>query len=150
HVSRFVFGEEPVRAIGVMESDPQMGTDRLTSVILEYPSGQCIFTCSTQMVPYQRAHFHGTKGRVELEIPFNAAPDRPARIFIDDGGDLFGASISVEEFPACDQYTLQGEAFSRSIREGSPVPVSLEDSLNNMRVIEAITRSVSSGKWEQV
>jgi len=148
HCSRYVFGEEPRRVIGALEYDPRMKVDRLTSAILEYPSGQCIFTCSTQMAPWQRMQFHGTKGRVELEIPYNAPPDRPSRIFIDDGGDLFGSTITTEEFPVCDQYTIQGEAFAAAIREGSPVPAPLEDALRNMAVIEAIFRSAASGKWE--
>ena len=146
--SRWIFGEEPLRVAGVVERDPEFKTDRLASAILEFPSGQCIFTCSTQLVPYQRMQFFGTKGRVEIEIPFNAPNDRPCRIFVDDGGDLFGAGISTETVAACDQYTVQGDAFSRAIRENREVPVPLEDALRNMAVIEAVFRSAESGKWE--
>lgn len=148
HTSRFIFGEEPQRVIGLLELDPRFGTDRLASAILEYPNGQASFVCSTQMVPYQRMQFFGTKGRVEIEIPFNAPPDRPCRIFIDAGGDLSGSTISREEFPVCDQYTIQGEAFSRAILDDTEVPVPLENALANMAVIEAIFRSAKTGKWE--
>src|SRR5207248_3018993 len=58
--SRFIFGEEPKRVTAILEFDPDMHTDRLTSAILEYPSGQAIFTCSTQLVPYQRMQIFGT------------------------------------------------------------------------------------------
>jgi predicted dehydrogenase len=92
--SRFIFSEEPSRVLGLLERDPEFNTDRLASVILEFPSGQCVFTCSTQLVPYQRMQFLGTKGRIEIEIPFNAPNDRPCRIFIDDGRDVFGSAIS--------------------------------------------------------
>jgi predicted dehydrogenase len=148
HASRFAFGQEPSRVVASVERDPDMHTDRLTSAILDFPGGQSIFTCSTQLVPYQRIHFFGTKGRIEIEIPFNAPPDRSTRIFIDDGGDLFGADISVEEFPVCDQYTLQGDAFSKAILDGAEVPVTLEDAIRNMAVIEAIFRSGQTGRWE--
>lgn len=148
NTSRFVFGEEPMRVLGLVERDPQMKVDRLTSAMLEFPSGQSTFTCSMQLVPYQRSQFFGTKGRIEIEIPFNAPPDCPCRILIDDGRDVFGTGITTEEFPVCDQYTLQGDAFSRAVREGSEVPGTLEDAVNNMAVIEAISRSVESGKWE--
>ena len=90
----------------------------------------------------------GTKGRIEIEIPFNAPIDRPCRIFIDDGRDLFGGGIITETFPICDQYTIQGDVFSRAVREGTEVPVPLEDAIKNMAVIEAIFRSAESGKWE--
>ena len=55
-LSRFIFGAEPRRVLGLIERDPELGTDRLTSVILDFAPGQSIFTCSTQLVPYQRMH----------------------------------------------------------------------------------------------
>jgi predicted dehydrogenase len=148
NTSRFIFGEEPSRVVGLMEKDPDLHVDRLTSAILDFPSGQATFTCSTQLVPYQRMQILGTKGRIEIEIPFNAPNDRPCRILIDDGKDLFGGGITTETFPTCDQYTIQGDVFSRAVREGTEVPVPLTDAIKNMAVIEAICRSVESGKWE--
>jgi predicted dehydrogenase len=148
HGSRFAFAQEPTRVVGVIDCDPKMQTDRLTSAILDFPGGQSIFTCSTQLVPYQRIHFLGTRGRIEIEIPFNAPPDRPTRIFIDDGGDLLGNGVTTETFGICDQYTLQGDAFSKAILEDTAVPVSVEDAIKNMAVIEAIFRSANSGQWE--
>jgi predicted dehydrogenase len=90
----------------------------------------------------------GTRGRIEIEVPFNAPNDRPCRIFIDDGRDLFGGGITQETFPICDQYTIQGDAFSRALREGTPPPVPLTDAIKNMAVIEAVFRSAESGAWE--
>jgi predicted dehydrogenase len=147
--SRFVFGEEPVRVAGLIELDPDFKTDRLASAILEFPSGQAVFTCSTQLVAYQRMQFLGTTGRIEIEIPFNASPDRACRLFIDDGRDVFGGGIRIEMIPVCDQYTVQGDAFSRAIREGGEVPVPLEDAIANMAVIEAVFRAGESGRWEK-
>jgi predicted dehydrogenase len=148
NTSRFIFGDEPSRVVGLIEKDPNLHVDRLTSAILDFPSGQATFTCSTQLVPYQRMQMLGTKGRIEIEIPFNAPNDRPCRIFIDDGKDLFGGGITTETFPTCDQYTIQGDVFSRAVREGTEVPVPLADAIKNMAVIDAICRSVESGKWE--
>jgi predicted dehydrogenase len=147
-VSRFVFGEEPRRCLGLVERDPEMGTDRLTSAVLDFPSGRATFTCSTQLVPFQRVQFFGTRGRIEVEIPFNAPNDRPTRILIDDGSDISGAGIEVREFPACDQYTIQGDLFSRAVREGTAQPIPLEDAVKNMAVIDAVFRSAESGRWE--
>jgi predicted dehydrogenase len=146
--ARFAFAQEPTRVVASIDRDPQMRTDRLTSAILDFPGGQSIFTCSTQLVPYQRIHFLGSKGRIELEIPVNTAPDQPTRLFIDSGADLFGGGITTETFPACDQYTLQGDAFSKAILDNTEVPVPVEDAIKNMAVIEAIFRSGESGQWE--
>jgi predicted dehydrogenase len=149
-ISRFLFGEEPVRVIGRLERDPEFHTDHLSSAILDFPSGQSVFTCSTQLVPYQRVQIFGTKGRVEIEIPFNAPPDHPCRLFVDNGADVFGSGIKSEEFAICDQYTIQGDAFSRAVREGGEVPTPLEDSLGNMQVIEGLFRSAVENSWVSV
>ena len=147
HASRYAFKREPLRVVASLDRDPEMKIDRLASAILEFAGGQSIFTCSTQLIPYQRIHFLGTKGRIELEIPFNAPPDRPTRLFVDSTGDLSGSGITTETFPVDDQYTMQGEAFAKAVREGAEVPVSLEDSIGNMAVIEAIFKSAASGQW---
>lgn len=146
--SRFAFAQEPARVIGCVERDPKMRIDRLTSAILDFPGGQSVFTCSTQLIPYQRVHFLGTRGRIEIEIPFNAPPDRPTRLSIDSSGDPSGSGVTTETFPICDQYTLQGDAFSKAVLEDSEVPVPVEDSIKNMAVIEAIFQSAKSGQWE--
>ena len=146
--SRFTFEEEPTRVVACVERDPEMKIDRLTSAILDFPSGQSIFTCSTQMVPYQRMHFFGEKGRIEVEVPFNAPNRVPCRIFVDDGSDTRGGGVQTIELPVCDQYTLQGDAFAKAILDDGPVPVPLEDAVKNMAVIEAVLRSGATGTWE--
>jgi len=146
--SRWIFGEEPLRVAAVLEADPEFGTDRLSSALMEFPSGHSVFTCSTQLVPYQRMQFLGTEGRIEIKIPFNAPNDRPCEILIDNGKDLLGSGITVETIPTCDQYTIQGDAFSKAIREGTEVPVPLEDAVSNMAVIEAMFRSADTRRWE--
>jgi predicted dehydrogenase len=146
-MSRFLFEREPARVAGLVSRDPDMGTDDLASALLDFAPGEALFTCSTQLVPYQTFQAFGTKGRVQIEIPFNAPPDRPCRIFVDNGKDLFGGGLRTEEFPICDQYTIQGDAFSQAIWEGTPVPVPLEDAFKNMMVIEAIFKAGRSGKW---
>jgi predicted dehydrogenase len=148
HASRYAFAAQPRRVVACIERDPEMHTDRLTSGILDFSVGQSIFTCSTQLVPYQRIQFFGTNGRIEIEIPFNAPPNRPTRLFIDDGSDLFGGGITTETFPLCDQYTLQGDAFSKAVLEDTEVPVPLEDAIKNMAAIEALFTSATSGNWE--
>jgi len=84
---------------------------------------------------------------VQIEIPFNAPPDRPCRLRVDSGADLFGGGARTEEFPVCDQYTIQGDLFSKAVREGGDVPTPLEDSIKNMAVIEALYRSAKENTW---
>jgi predicted dehydrogenase len=147
HASRYAFQQQPQRVVACLDRDPHFQTDRLASAILEFSGGHSIFTCSTQLIPYQRIHFLGTRGRIELEIPFNAPPDRPTRLFLDSSGDLSSSGISTEIFPVDDQYTMQGEAFAKAVREDAEVPVSLEDAIGNMAVIEAVFESGKTGQW---
>jgi predicted dehydrogenase len=148
--SRFVSGEEPRRVVAMLERDPKMGTDRLASAILDYPFGQAAFICSTQASPHQFMKFVGTKGRVELEIPFNTLADRPMRVILDDGRDLIGGGRSVEELGPIDQYAIQGDAFSKAVLGQGEVPVPLESAIANMRVIDAIFKSAESGGWATI
>jgi predicted dehydrogenase len=149
NTSRFITGREPERVVGAVERDPKFGTDRLTSMLLDFGGMQLAGTCSTQMVPWQRIHIFGTRGQIDIRIPFNAPPDRACEVVVDSGKDLYGGEQELLTFPVCDQYTIQGDLFSKAVREGSEVPEPLEDSIRNMECIEAVFRSAESGRWER-
>jgi len=142
-LSRFIFGAEPRRVCGIMEKDPNMKVDRLTSGILEFASGTSTFTCATQLVRYQRVNIFGTKGRIEIEIPFNTPPDQPCKIWHGDDARIEEVILGI-----CNQYTIQGDLFSRAVLEDREVPTPLEDAVANMQVIDALVRSARSGSWE--
>ena len=148
--ARVGFAKQPIRVVALMELDPELNVDRLASALLDFPGGHAVFTCSTQLIPYQRVHFLGTRGRIEIEIPYNSPNDHPTRLFIDETGDKLGTGVITETFPTCDQYTLQGEAFSQAILNDTAVPVPLEEGIKNMAVIDAAFKSANSGRWEAV
>ncbi|KQT46296.1 NAD-binding protein [Aureimonas sp. Leaf454] len=149
NTARYLFGAEPRRVVGAFDIDPAMGTDRMMSGLAEFEGPRHLaFTCATQLAPAQRVTILGTKGRIEVEIPFNAPIDRPTRILVDDGRDLFGSGREVIEFPVSNQYTLQGDAFSAAITEGRSLEWGIEDAVANMRVIDAFFRSGRSNGWE--
>ena len=148
---RYFFDAEPLRVVTLMDRDPTFGVDRTTSALMDLGAGRQLgFTVSTQSVPYQRVQILGTKGRIEIEIPFNAPPDHPTRIFVDDGSQHGNRSARGIEFPAVDQYRLQGEAFSQAIRGAAPLDYGLEDAILNMRILDALRRSETSSAWERV
>jgi predicted dehydrogenase len=149
--ARYIFGNEPIRVAALLDVDRQFGTDRLAGALIEFSGGRHLtFSAATQLAPAQRVTIAGTAGRIEVLIPFNAPNDRPTRILIDTGADLFGSGATVEEFPTCDQYGLQGEAFSRAIIEGTSLPFPFADAIANMRVIDACFRSARTGQWQKV
>jgi predicted dehydrogenase len=148
--ARFLLGEEPSRVAALIERDPQSQIDRLTSALLAFPSAHLTFTCSTSAAPTQRMVIVGTRARVEILIPFNAPDDVECEMRIDDGHDLSGAGAVVERFAPVDQYTLQGEAFSRAVLGQAPLEFPIEDAVQNMRIIEAIFAAGSEGSWRTV
>src|SRR6266550_1339301 len=147
-ISRWLFDAEPTEVVGLIERDPDMKIDRMTSGLLRFEKGQATFSCATQLVPYQTMQIFGTTGRIAVEIPFNAPPRNECRIFVDDGSDLAGGGIEAIVFPAVDQYSVQADRFSEAIRGVGSVPVSLEDAMGNMAVIDALFRSAGSRAWE--
>jgi predicted dehydrogenase len=148
NTSRYIFGEEPIRVVSSLKIDEKFNTDKLASVIMEFPSGRAVFTSATQLMEYQRMQFFGDKKMLEMRIPFNSPVDKKTEIYINEGNILENGKL-LEDFESCNQYTLQGDMFSLSIIEDKPVAVPLEDSLKNIAVIEAIFRSANTGKWEK-
>ncbi|WP_201861031.1 Gfo/Idh/MocA family protein [Microvirga soli] len=148
---RYFFDAEPTRTIALVDRDPTYGVDRTTSALLDFGNGrQLTFTVLTQSVPFQRIQLLGTRGRIEIEIPFNAPPDRRTRIFVDDGSAHGGLSAKAIDFPVIDQYAQQGAAFSRAIRGEGALAYGLEDALMNMRILDAIRRSAETAAWEPI
>ncbi len=144
-LSRFIYGSEPSKVVGLIEYDPQLKTDRLTSGMMQFADGTATFTCSTQLSNYQRVQILGTEGRIEIEIPFNAPPDKPCIMWHTANG-----KTQEIQFPTVDQYTIQGELFSLAIINNTAVPTPIEDAVANMRVIDALVASEKNGGWVRI
>ncbi len=141
-LARYMFQAEPERALAMVERDPNTGVDRLVSGVMEFYQGTATFTCGTQLAAFQRVQIVGTKGRIEIEIPFNAPPDRPQRIWLQQG------PVAEEIlFDPCDQYALQADAFAAAIQENLSVPTPLSDAVANMRVVERMFASAEANGW---
>lgn len=133
---RFILGIEPIRVSGTSVTDKEFKTDIVTSGTLFFREDVTAnFTCSTQLFPYQRSIIIGDKGRIEIDIPCNAPPDKPTKVTLYLDGDE-----KIMYFEG-NQYTLEGEAFANSILNNTDVPTSLSDAVYNMKVIDAIVES---------
>ena len=147
-MARWLFGEEPLEVVGQLEFDPDMHVDRVGSALLRFSSGQAAFTFGGQVALHQQMKMFGTRGHITLDIPFNPPPNLPGRMVVDDGRDLVGSGSEVFTFPPINQYTVQATRFSEAVRGLNTVAVSIDDAINNMRVIDAIFRSAQSHRWE--
>ena len=149
---RWFYEAEPLRAVGLADRDPKFKTDRTFSALLDFGKGRPLaFTVSTQSVVHQRAHIFGTKGRLEITIPFNQPQNDPTVYLMHDGSSPHGLDARQFTVPTADQYQLQAEYYCKLIRSGEkPSPKRLEDADRNMRIIDALFRSEKSRRFEKV
>jgi len=147
--ARYLFGSEPERAIALVDRDPDMGIDRLTSGLLAFRGGgQLTFSASLQLAPYQRVTILGSEGRIEVAVPFTPQAQHSCRIIIDSGSSLDGSSSVFENFAPVDQYAAQCDLAARVFLGEADVEFPIEDAIANMRVIDALYRSAASSHWE--
>ena len=149
--ARFLFEAEPTRVVSLIDRDPNFKTDRLASVIADFGQGrQLNFTVSTQAVGHQSIEVIGTKGRVEIVIPYNAPPDTATAVLVDKGYSMDGQLARREIIPPCDQYTEQADAFAKAVLGIEPLPYDAETAIRNMKVLDAIFESERNGGWANV
>lgn len=149
--ARFLFETEPKRVVSLVERDARFGTDRLASVLADFGQGrQLSFICSTQTIGHQRVQVLGSKGKLEIIIPFNAPQGERTAITIDTGGPFDGSLARREILPESDQYTEQAEAFALAVLGHKPLPWGIEDAIASMKVLDAVFASEKSGGWATV
>ena len=143
--ARFLVGREPTRVISLVHRDAQLGTDILSSGILDFGTTRSVFTVATQTHPAQRVDVLGSGGTLSILLPFNAYPDTPLQVSVTTG-------IGTRQVyaPVSDHYVEMFEAFSRAVREGGAAPTPPEDAVANMKVLDALFKSEKSGAWEKV
>jgi len=141
-VARFLSSLEPKRAHALINQHKNFGTDSIVSGILDFDYFQSSFTVSTEVHPYQKVEVFCSQGRLVIEIPFNTFQDVEIKISVTN-------YIGTREikFPATDQYQLMFDAFADSIIHKNDLPTSIEDAINNMKVIDAIFTSNEKGSW---
>lgn len=145
--TRFATGEEPNKLQATIDYDPVFKTDRYASIRAEFESFELSFYISTQLANRQTIAFHGDKGFIELSSPFNSNlyEGDEVRLHNKDHGEQ-----RVFRYTGIDQYQLEVEAFARAATGKKQNIFSLEESVLNQRVIDAIYKADKSGKWVNV
>jgi predicted dehydrogenase len=145
---RFTFEAEPKRIVSLIDWDPTFKTDRLTSVLADFGEGrQLTFTISTQLAAHQRVTLAGTKGRIEILIPFNAPQAETTTILIDNGSKLGGASTKAMKLRVSDQYAEEADAFAMAVLGETELLYGPEDGVKMMKILDAMFKSDKTGKW---
>ncbi|MEK1887576.1 MAG: Gfo/Idh/MocA family oxidoreductase [Phyllobacterium sp.] len=145
--TRFVTGKEPLRVAATVERDPEFGTDRYASVRADFDGFELTFYVATQLAARQSIVFHGDKGFIEVLAPFNTGKYDHAKITLNNANH---SSATEFNFSDVNHYRLEVEAFARAAKgENAPI-FTLEDSVRNQKLIDAIYRADKSGMWETV
>ncbi len=148
---RFFFEAEPKRVVSLVDRDPDFGTDRLASVVADFGGGrQLNLLVSTQMVRNQCLEILGTKGRVEIIIPFNAPEGSATALLVDHAHALDGSLARREVFAPSNQYTEMAEAFALAVLGQGTLDYGIEDAIRSMQVLDAIFESERIGAWAAV
>ncbi|WP_426239331.1 Gfo/Idh/MocA family protein [Pararhizobium sp. DWP1-1-3] len=145
--TRFVTGKEPIRVQASTDRDPEFGTDIYSSVRADFGDFELSFYISTQLAARQIMVFHGEKGFIEVKSPFNA--DRYGAEELELTNQNHSQS-QLFRFQDARQYKLEAEAFSRAAKGEAEEVVTLESSVNNQKLIDAIYRASEKDGWEPV
>ena len=138
NLSRMLFGREPTEVTGTIVRDAT-GTDVVSAGTLSFGDGIASFGCSTRAESDQRVEIYGTEGRISIAIPFNIPPDLRTTIRLAAGGDPpVAPHIETLTFDAADPYTIEADAFAAAVQGDQPVPVTPDDAVANLRVIEQL------------
>lgn len=145
--TRFATGKEPERVQATIDWDPDFNTDCFASVRADFGEFELSFYLSTQLAARQYIAFHGDKGYIELTAPFNSNLYEGDELRVHDRGH---AKTQVFRYTGLDQYRLQVESFARAAAGKKSEVFSLEDSVLNQKVIDAIYKSGRNGRWAAV
>jgi predicted dehydrogenase len=135
NATRFFGGGAPTAVSAWATWEPQSGGDMTTAGVLEYDGYAGLFDCSFECTGRSGIEIVGSLGRIEIPKPWLPGKD-PALIRV---WDKNGAEELTTE--GVDQYRLMVEHFSDCILNDRPPVRGPLDSLENMRVLEAIRRS---------
>ena len=145
--TRFSTGKEPLRIQATIERDKTFGTDIYSSIRADFGDFELSFYLSTQMAARQMMAFHGDKGFIEVASPFNAGLYDHHRVELHNQNH---SEATVFRFAGAQQYRLEVEAFARAARGGKDEVFTLENSVLNQKVIDAIFRAGDKDGWESV
>jgi predicted dehydrogenase len=145
--TRFVTGKEPKRVQATVERDKKFKTDTYSSVRADFGDFELSFYLATQLAARQLMVFHGDKGFIEVHSPFNAGIYDHHRVELHNQKHN---EATVFRFPGAQQYRYEIETFARVAQGGKGEVFTLENSVKNQKVIDAIFRAGKSDAWEKV
>ena len=137
-----MFGRPPVAVTGISQPSPE-GVDEDFLGVLDFGSGQSAQFVSSLSQPYRhQVQLLGTEGTITVPQAFVLRSDDVAVECTDADGKTHSVAVGGD-----DEYPLEVEDFARCVLAGSqPQVLSHEDTLWNMRTIDALYASAREGR----
>jgi xylose dehydrogenase (NAD/NADP) len=149
NICRMIFDREPERVISRLQVDPNLRVDTSAAGILEFDGGIGMITCWFGADGQGAYTIVGTEGTIEVPrgIILGLGTRVPEGLIVVMDAD---GKRREELFEPGDHYRDMVDAFSEALLNGQPVPLPPEDSLKNMKVLEALARSSEKDSSESV
>jgi len=138
HHARFVFGEEPVRVFASQELGIE--TDDAASIALVFTQGRTAqISVGFNSFSSQYAEISGSAGMLRLDTVWN---NENRVVSIEHRS---GDGVEVIEFEPCFQFALQLQHLCECLRDGTAHRIPGEHSIGQMKVLDAVKRSMEAG-----
>ena len=149
-ISRYLLDKEPKRVVATAVKDLNFKTDILSSALVDFGGIYSSFTVATQSNKSQQVIILGSKKSIVVENPFNAEPSKKTTIIVYNGKSIYRKENTIKIFSATDQYEHQVTAFSNHLIKKTKIDYDLEDAKKNMKVLDAIFKSIKKRQWIKV
>lgn len=144
NAARYLFRGEPIQvlAASVSRNDPRFEkVEEMTAVTMKFPGDRlATFTASFGAIDISRYTLVGTKGALTADPAYKYAGALNLKIDI-------GKKSTKRNYPKQDQFAAEINYFSDCILQGRNPEPSGEEGLADVRVVEAIYKSIQSGKF---
>ena len=139
--ARYLFSTDPVQVFAESTYHPEHSAEAETRAILSFPDNRAaVFDSSFLLTGRREYEVVGDKGRITAFNTYNPGRGVDVRIEVVTMG-----SKAVEEIDAKNEYRLEVDHFSTCILRNEPPLISREDSISNLRTLDALRESARKG-----
>ena len=149
-VGRYLFGEEPETVSCTMYHHEQFKVDHQSTGTLRFPSGKVLsFGCGMGHPLHTHMSLYSDTHRIEIPRTYFSGSVHGSEFSVHEG-ELSGRAPEVYRYSPEDQYMNECDAFHAAVYENQPFAGSLENTLSQTRLIEALFRAAKNNSIERV
>ena len=142
HHARFITGQEPLRVFALGYTGPVTGVDEMVSAVMEFPNEiTASINIGFRSYGSQEVEIYGDGGVLRCDKAWNNE-NQPVTVT----GHYKTGDRETYDFSSTDQFALQLKHLIGCLENGSAHRIPPENSVSQMRVIDALFRSIETGE----